>query len=49
MSKLGFVLMVVIAAAVSLASCDTQPRGLFADESATPSSKQPDKETESGS
>lgn len=49
MSKLGFVLMVVIAAAVSLASCDTQPRGLFADEPETSSSKQPDKERESGS
>jgi hypothetical protein len=49
MSKLGFVLMVVIAAAVSLASCDTQPRSLFADEPEKASSVQPDNDKESGS
>jgi hypothetical protein len=49
MSKLGFVLMAVIAAAVSLASCDTQPRSLFADEPEKPSSTQLDNEKESGS
>ncbi len=34
MSKLGFVLMAVIAAAVTLASCSAQPRSLFADDTA---------------
>ena len=39
MANLGFTLMVVIAAAVTLASCDTQKHSLFADEPVVSSSQ----------
>ena len=46
MANLGFTLMVVIAAAVTLASCDTQPRSLFADEPVAASPSQTNEGTE---
>jgi hypothetical protein len=49
MANLGFTLMAVIAAAVTLASCDTQPRSLFADEPAASSPAQLNEGTEKGS
>lgn len=49
MAKLGFTLMVVIAAAVGVASCDTQAHSLFADEPVASSPEDSEQGAEKGS